>query len=232
MNKTMVFLVCAAICGAGAMADTYTVDPSDALFAIVTHKKGAGSVIAHDHLVYATNWKAEMTVDGRDLGTSRFTLRFPTASLRTDTQAISDKWYPVLRTAGIQKKPFAKVSDSHRKLIIEHMLAKNQLNAEKFPEIRAELKSLRPHASAIGDKKFKGEARIALTVVGQTVERLFGVNIEEKDGYVRIETIGSYKFTDFGIKPYSAMLGLMSNEDQFYVLVNFKATKNKDSSKP
>ncbi len=46
---------------------------------------------------------------------------------------------------------------------------------------------------------------------------------ELADGILTIEAIGAFNFTDFGIKPYSAFLGAVKNEDEFHVYVNLSA---------
>jgi hypothetical protein len=40
-----------------------------------------------------------------------------------------------------------------------------------------------------------------------------------------VEAVGDFAFTDFGIKPYSALFGALGNQDKFHMLVSMKAVK-------
>lgn len=227
MKRALSLCALIAFFGTAAVCETFSVDPSDAFFSVVTHKAGMASAMAHDHLIYAEEFNVEMTGTRDDVSTARFKLRFPVTALRLSTQEISKRWYPKIHALGAQKKPFTKTSDSSEKLILKHMLAKGQLNAAKFPEIKAELKNLKPRAAKKGEKKFNYDADVALTVAGHTVKHTFAAHIQEIDGRARIKAIGSYKFTEFSIKPYSGLFGMVRNMDQFYVFVSFTATPDK-----
>ncbi len=227
MKKISIACVFIFLFGVIATADVFDVDPANALFAIVTHKSGPMAKMAHDHLIYTDKWKTEVSVDGDDMSTAKFQLQFPVTSLRVNIEDDSKKWYPKIHALAAQEKPFTKPSPKDRKLIVKHIVGKKQLNAAKYAEIKAELKSVLPKESTRGKTKFAYEAVIALTVCGKTVEYPFAANIDDKDGKLKIEAIGEYKFTDFGIKPYSAFFGAVGNKDRFYVYVNFSAARSK-----
>ena len=50
----------ASLAAAVAADDAYTVVPDESIFAVITHRAGAGAVLAHDHLIHAGKWDVEM----------------------------------------------------------------------------------------------------------------------------------------------------------------------------
>jgi len=215
--------VCAACIP--AVAATYAIVASDSVFAIVTHKAGIASALAHNHMVYPSSYTAETSYDPAHPDQSRFLLRFPVAALVIDDPEAKARHFPGINASGILDTPFPEVSGKDRKTIRENMLAESQLDAEHYPEISAELKGVRLQQSTQGDKTYAYEATVALTVHGTAVERPFSANLEVTDDTVHVEAVGSFKFTDFGIKPYSAFLGAVRNQDTFHVYVDAKAKR-------
>jgi len=74
--------------------------------------------------------------------------------------------------------------------------------------------------------RFTHQAQVALTVHRTTVIRPAVVRFDELGDEMRIEAVGQFRFTDFGIEPYSAFLGAVKHLDGFYVYVNFTATRD------
>lgn len=204
----------------------YTVDPSTAVFAVVTHKAGVVAALAHDHFIQPNTFTVEASA-AEDRSRAEFHVKFPVTALQIDDVQLQQKYIAALKKAGIMRKNFTKISDKDRGLVREHMLAEGQLNAEKYPEIEAKLVRLEKKPVKMGETTFEYEAIMALTVRGKTVEHPFGVNVTEENGGVRIEGAGQYKFTDFGFEPYSGLMGMVRNEDPFYVYANFTATPAK-----
>ena len=208
-----------------AFADTYTILPSESVFAVVTHKAGIASALAHDHLVYPETYTTELSADPAHPDQAHFKLQFATTALVNDDPAAKEKWYPYIKAAGILDVPFKAVCEKDRKTIREHMLDENQLDAEHYPTISAELKSIREQQSTHGENAYAYEAAIALTVHGKTVEHPFAANIKPNGDTVHVEAMGTFNFTDFGIKPFSAFLGAVRNQDTFHVYVNAQAKR-------
>jgi len=229
MGKTTSFCFILSLWCVATSADTYTLVQPDSVFAVVTHKAGFAARLAHNHMIYPSTYTAEASVDPAHQDQAHFRLRFPVTALVVDDSAAKTRWYPGIQAAGILDEPFPEVSEKDRQSIGEHMLAKNQLDADKYPEISAELKGIRAKASTQGEKSFAYEATVALTVHGVTVERPFAANIEATGDAVHVEAASSFNFTDFGIKPYSAFLGAVRNENTFYVYVNLKAQRVNES---
>ena len=223
----LTMLVANLVCLTGT-ADTYKVIPTESVFAVVTHKAGLAAALAHDHFVYPGTYTAELSTDPAHPDQPHFKLEFATAALVNDDSAAKAKWYPYVKAAGILDTPFKNVCEKDRQTIHEHMLAENQLDAERYLKISAELKAVREQQSTHGEKNYAYEATVAFTVHGKTVERPFAANIDPKGDTVHFEAVGSFNFTDFGVTPFSAFLGTVRNQDTFHVYVN--ATAQRDST--
>ena len=213
----------AMLIAGAALATEYTVDPAESLFAVVVHKGGVAARFAHNHLIYPAEYTASLALEDGDPKSARFELSFPVKHLRVDEDAAHEKWYPLVEKNGILDEPFAKVGDDDRKVIAEHMLGKDQLDAEQFPDISAKLISVRDGAGTHGKQRYAQIATIVFTVHGKTVERECPATIAVTGDGVTVDASGTFKFTEFGFKPYSAMLGAVKNLDAFDVLVHVQA---------
>ncbi len=142
-----------------------------------------------------------------------------------DDPAAKERWFPGITAAQLLDHPFATVSEADRATIRGHMLAKGQLDAAAYPSLSAELREVKARPSQRASKHYAYEAIVALTVHGKTVERPFAVNLEFGGDAVHVEAAGAFRFSDFGITPYSALLGAVRNQDAFQVFVDFQAKR-------
>ena len=63
-------------------------------------------------------------------------------------------------------------------------------------------------------------------VRGKRAERPARVRYTYREGKLEVEALGEFFFTDFGIKPYSAMLGAVRNRDRFHVYLLLTAVED------
>jgi hypothetical protein len=68
-------------------------------------------------------------------------------------------------------------------------------------------------------------ATVAVTIHGQTIKKDFSANIVFQGKELLVEAAADFRFTEFGIQPYRALMGALGNEDRFSMLVNLKAVK-------
>ncbi|MDX9974471.1 MAG: YceI family protein [FCB group bacterium] len=219
----MLIALLAAASAAPAQDEGYAVERSESIFAVVTHKAGLASALAHNHLVYPRDYTAKIGKAGEGLETGRFSITFPTSNLVPDDPKAAVQWYPRLEALGILDKPFTNLSEKDRAKVREAMLSKEQLDAARFPSIRAEVTTIRVEATRQGTLDCTHVATIALTLHGKTVEREVPVRIEVSDNTVKVEGTARFRFREFGIKPYSAMLGALKVEDAFDLYVHLVA---------
>ncbi|MBM3381393.1 MAG: YceI family protein [Betaproteobacteria bacterium] len=255
MNASVLFISCAITClalpnsawakstssskknspAAASVAPTATATASpiwnfkvredDSVFAIITRKSGVAARLAHNHFIVARDFDAQLSADSKNPTSGAFSFKTRVTDLEVDRAELQKRWYPTVQSLGWLKEPFEALKDSDRDTIRENMLASGQLNAEKFPEISAKIEKIVDAQEKIGERSFSKKATVALTIRGQTVNRDFPANISLQGEELQVEAAGSLKFTDFGIEPYKALMGALGNDDRFYVLVSFRATK-------
>jgi hypothetical protein len=220
--------LCAALLlwSASAFAGDYRVVPEQSVFAVVVHKGGVAGRLAHDHFIAASNYTARVEFSKAAPLATRFEIRFDTEDLVVDRQEWSSKWYPRLEVLGILDSPFPELSDEDREKIRETMLSDKQLDAVEFPEISAEISSIAEEIKEAGTVEFSHRVALALSARGQTVEKPMRARYVLEGDTLHVEAFGEFRFRDFGIKPYSAMLGMVKVKDEFHVYVALEAIRS------
>jgi hypothetical protein len=199
---------------------TYQMNKETSVFALITHKKGVFASMAHNHFIVAQPHSASMTK--AEDGSWQMDFTFKVDDLKVDPYDLASTHYPRLETFGLLDEAFEALKDKDREKIRESMLARGQLNAKKYPTITAKLESVNAKASKVGGVDFPQELTVSMTIKGETKPVTFAANVVEgEDGKVRLEALAKAKFTDFGIKPYSAFLGAVANADnvEFYLVL-------------
>lgn len=171
---------------------TYEIGPSQGSLQLHTGREGVAKKVGHDLVIEAQKWTAKVNVDGDDLTRS-------TASVTVDTRSLE----VVSGTGGA--KP---LSDKDRRDIKEN-IDKKVLKTDKFPDItfqssRVESKGA-DKATVHGDLTIMGTARPAsmdITVSGNKATGTMTV-----------------RQSDWGIKPFSALMGALKLADQLTIAV-------------
>ncbi len=194
----------------------------DSVMAIVTHKGGFAKGLAHNHFIFAGEHQASISV-GETIESLKFEITVPVDKLVVDQLDVSTKWYPQLEEMALLNEAFAEVKEKDRGKIRKSMLSKSQLNAKTHKEIKTRLIEVKTEASKVGKQDFAYIMRVAITIRGKEVETNVVANIEMLEGKLKVEGTARLKFKDFGIKPYSAMLGAVSNQNEFDLFINLVA---------
>lgn len=168
-------------------AGTHDIGPGDARVTVHTTKAGLGARLAHDLTLEAKAWSGSITFDDADLAASSVEVTVAAASL-----AVIDS------SGGV--KP---LSDGDRREIARNINDKI-LQTDRFPDItfRSTAVDGQPDAFTVtGDLTIAGITRpVSLTAtVG---------------GGRRVTARATVVQTQFGIKPYSAMLGALKIDDR------------------
>ncbi len=214
----MVALPASAAEGASQMK----IDPEASVFAVVTHKAGLAARLAHNHLVVAGDFEASLGFDPENPKATTFRFEASAAQLTVDDPAAQSRWYARIAELGILSEPFGEVSEGDRAKIHKSMVGKKQLDVERHPKIRAEIVSVTKGGSA-QPEGFPFSVRLRVEIVGKSVEKTLAGRFEHHGGRLAFEAFGEFAFTDFGIEPYSAMLGAVKNDDPFHIYVFFEA---------
>ena len=215
------------VMGSLSAGEAVRIEPDGSVFAVITRKGGFAAGLAHNHLVAASNHTVDLRFDeASPLETS---MEFSVASedLVVNDPDLRRLWYPRLEELGILDEPFGELSEKNRAKIRKAMLGKKQLAAETHPTIRARIVGVRDSATAAEGSDFPYEIDLAFTVRDVTVTETLPARYENLDGTTKIEAFGTFRFTDFGIKPYSAMLGAVKNLDEFYVFTSLSLRRDR-----
>ncbi|MDJ0839795.1 MAG: YceI family protein [Acidobacteriota bacterium] len=205
----------------GAPAE-WTVIPEKSILAVITHKAGIAKGLAHNHFIFAGNYTLSLSMDaGPD--TLKLTAELPVDELIVDETETSKRYYGRIEELGILSEPFEPLKDKDRNKIRKAMLGKKQLHGAEHKQIAARLVGVRSEKTTIGKQSFTHVLTMTFTIRGKTAEVEVPAVIETTDGVLKLEATAPMKFSDFGIKPYSAMLGAVANEDRLDLYVYLEA---------
>jgi len=206
-----------------AFAIDYSIEQGSAAFLIVTKKEGVASGFAHDHLIAAHQFSAMIQAPEGKPEAGSFKLTTQAKNLVVDAPEDQKKHFPRLQELGVQKTAFSALSESDRAEIRKNMLAEGQLNASEFPAIEAQVVSLARKPLSFQGRAFTHTAEVRITVKGKAVTKKLPANVSVSGKELKVEVVGPYTFSEFGISPYSAMLGAVRNADGFHLYVSFTA---------
>jgi hypothetical protein len=206
---------------------------SDSLIAIVTQKEGVASGLAHDHLIVASQYEASLSLEGENVSAASFQMKIPVSGLLVDSPEMQQKWTPRIQELAVHKENFSALSESDRKKITDNMLDKSQLNASQFPSIEGKIVSLKKsegelvsaYKSASKPLASNYSAEVSFEIKGKTVVKTVPAKVTVTATGVKVTTVVPMSFSEFGIKPYSALLGAIRNGNNFFLVADFTAEK-------
>jgi polyisoprenoid-binding protein YceI len=196
----------------------YKIDPKDSVFAVVTRKDPHTilSGAAHDHAIHASELAGTIEWDAADPSSCRIEIVLPVSGLRADDPTVRKR-------IGL---PGTEILPKNRGDVEEHMRAEDQLDAEKFPEIR--FVSTGCAGGPAGSLRVKGD----LTVHGTKKAIETEVKYRADSSGLRARARFVLKHGDFNMKPYSAALGTVKNADELTFVIEAKADLDKAEAKP
>ena len=209
--------------GSPAIAGEYTPDTARSVFAVLTHKAGIAAGLAHDHLIVAAAPTVALEFDRERPETTRFTFVVGVEALEVDAPAARAAWKGRLHELGIHSGELPPVPDSDRLKVRAAMLGASQLDAAQFPEIRAEVLGFESAAVKGTGGGPGGTLTLRLTIRGRTLERRMQATWSEQAGILEAEAFTELRGRDFGIQPYSTMLGAIRNDDLLHLFVHIVA---------
>ena len=171
---------------------TYEIGPSQGTLLLHTGREGMAKKVGHDLVIQASQWSAKVNVDADNPAAS-------TAIVTVDTHSLA-----VISGEGGAKA----LSDKDRKDIKEN-IDKKVLKTDKFPEItfqstRVDSKGA-DKATVHGDVTIMGTARPASMDITLNGNKATGTM--------------TLKQSDWGIKPFSALMGTLKLADVLKVTV-------------
>ncbi len=215
-------LITVAVASA-AHAESLRVVAEESVFAVITHKGGFGSGLAHNHLVVARSPEVELEFDAENPLETRFSVAVEVDDLVADDPELQSAWNARILELGILEEPMEELKEKNRRKVGDAMRGKKQLDAARHPGLTAELGGLIEAPTSHGDTEFPLRADLQVKIRGETRAVPAAVRYEWDGESLTVEAVATAKFSDFGIRPYSAMLGAVKNLDEFHLLVVFTA---------
>ena len=98
--------------------------------------------------------------------------------------------------------------------------------ARSCRERNEDVTAVEEEATTHGGVAFPYAATLELEVRGKKVAKPVAARYQLADGTLTVEAVGAFRFTDFGIEPYSAFFGAVKNEDEFHAFVSLTGFLN------
>lgn len=202
-----VLVVTVARVAVGAGAAEYSVESERSVFAVRLSKAGLASAFAHDHVIHAGDvsgtvvWDSERPVD------ARVEIAVDARSLVVDDPAMRARY-----------EVGDALDDDTRADIRETMESARQLDVKRFPDMS--FVSTRVREASGGGLEVTGN----LTLHGHTDAVTFTTSVEVDGGLLRASAEIPFLQSDYGIRPYSGMLGTVRNQDEAVLIVELVAT--------
>jgi polyisoprenoid-binding protein YceI len=189
-----------ALSAAGSVARAapvaYRIDSAQSAVLIFLERRGPLSVLAHDHVLVVGELAGRLEADREHLAATTLRLSVPVAELRVDPPQERER-------AGMS----SSLSDEDRASVRGNLLSPAQLDAERYPQVSADLAGVSgelPHPT------------LALHLHIRGIERTIPVPVDVKWGPEQLRVRGELALlqSDFGIRPYSTLLGAIAVKDQ------------------
>jgi len=176
----------------------YVIDAARSRLLIYAYRGGTMARLGHNHVLRATQINGYVHVPASAAATgARFDLRVPLAQLLIDE--------PELRAA--TGDAFAGERSAADIASTQHnMLGPDNLDAARFPDVRV-------HASAISGDWPALVADIEITLHGVTRAMTVPLLVHHEQAELTVTGALALRQSDFGITPYSALLGLLAVQD-------------------
>lgn len=166
-----------------------------------------GAGLSHDHVVKATGWSGTATWDPANVAGCKVSITVPVSGLDPDD--------PALRTSvGLT----TTLDDSQRAEVKGHIVGASQLNAASFPNITYASSACAPNGAATsvtGTISIHGVGKSVTVPLKVTAD---GTNFSASGGF-------SINQTDFGVTPFSALLGQLKNQNKVDIVLKITGTK-------
>lgn len=192
----------AALAAAGGRS--FTLDPGKSTVRIYVFRGGRAGRVGHNHVLSAPRFAGFFFLPAAGASNGRFDLEF-----RLDQLAIDDPASRADLGSAFSSVLSAEDMDATRR----HMLGADNMQADQFPLVR--VRSLRITGES---PKFAAEVRIEMH--GQAREIRLPLDVRGLPDHLAVAGSFVLRQSDFGVKPYSVLGGLLAVEDE--VVIEFK----------
>lgn len=179
-------------------ASSVTLGPQNGTITVRTYRDGMAKRAGHDLALEVGSWSATAAVNRDD----------PAAS---DVEARLDLRSLEVREATGGVKP---LSGGDHKDIAKNI--EKTLNLSNYPEVTFSSHSID------GDGGHRLRLNGNLTLAGTTRPVSVDLNVERQDGTERLTGTVALTHSDFGLKPYSGLMGTLKIKDEVHIDVDVK----------
>ena len=185
---------------------TFTLTPANGLiYAQIWKDRGTvAQGLSHDHVLRATEWQGQVRFDVRAISQCQVRFSVVVNGLRSDDPELRKR-------VGLP----GELSESQRRSVEEHLREPNQLNAAAFPTITFVASGCRGRGASFGTIDVDGVLKIA----GKEKKVSLPMRFEVNAGALAAEGSLVVEHSDFGIKPYSALLGAVKNGEDIKISI-------------
>lgn len=229
-NQLIFSSILFSACAGSAYAEKSQVVIAKSSLAVVTDKEGVASGLAHRHIVVAREWTASLNLIGNPDGVKASVLpwiggsaeiEIPVKKLLADDAAGAEPIKNLLIEHGIWSATNDHLEPSNQAKVTENMLDESQLNSEAFPKISGSGSFDACQNTAPGVEICK--LKLSVTIRGKTITKQIDLTLNLDPSGTTANFMTPIKFTEFGITPYSAMLGAIRVSDQFRLAGSLRA---------
>jgi polyisoprenoid-binding protein YceI len=182
----------------------YRLDPQASAIRIHVFRAGRAAKLGHNHVLSAPRFTGLFHLPPAGPGGARFDLEFRLDALALDAPE---------HRAALGTAFAAPLSPEAIASTREHMLGKDNLQAEQYPMVR--IRSLQ-----ITGEAPKFAARIEVEMHGRRQQQWVPLNVEGLPDRLVVTGALVLRQTDFGVQPYSVLGGMIAIQDE--VIIEFK----------
>lgn len=180
---------------APATGRTYNIDPQSSSITLRLYRAGVLSVLAHDHVLVATGIAGRLTLDEKEIGRSSLQLSVPVASLDIDN--------PEQR---VKEKFTSKIGKSDVEKIRAIVMSADYLDEPNYPRVTVTAVEVAGELPTLN---------VGLSVRIKQVDKVYRVPTQISRDNDTLRATGELFLlqSDFGMKPYSSLLGTIAVQD-------------------
>jgi hypothetical protein len=182
----------------------FTLDPAKSDIHIYVFRSGSAVRLGHNHVLSAPRFTGFFYLPSAGASNGRFDLEFRLDQLEFDNPA----YRSVLGSAFSSTLTPEAIAGAR-----QHMLGHDNMQADQYPVVRV-------HSLQIAGESPKFAARVQIEMHGQQREMWIPLNVEGLPGALVISGSFVLRQTDFGVRPYSVLGGLLAVQDE--VVVEFR----------
>lgn len=179
----------------------FALEPKTSTVRIYAFRSGSAARLGHNHVLAAPQFTGYFHLPAAGTASARFDLEFRLDQLEFDN--------PTHR-ATLGKAFASTLTPESIESTRQHMLGENAMQANLFPFVRI-------HSMQISGEAPKFAAKIQVELHGQSREMWIPLTVDGLPDSLSASGSFVLRQTDFGVKPYSALGGILAIQDEIVI---------------